>query len=93
MPRSRDLHEGQNSITIVPMMVHDATRLVTSAPSLLRSLDTDAIALVVSEERGTVTLVRGGTLVPIVDATDLRRRLFESMESDGATAEEETSDA
>jgi len=46
------------------------------------SEQTDAIALVVSEERGTVTLVRGGALIPIVDATDLRRRLFESMEGD-----------
>ena len=41
---------------------------------------TDAICLVVSEERGTVALVQYGTVVPVADAGDLRQRLAEGLE-------------
>ena len=41
---------------------------------------TDAICLVVSEERGTVGLVQDGTLTPVVDANHLRARLQEGLE-------------
>ncbi|MFK7928189.1 MAG: diadenylate cyclase CdaA, partial [Myxococcota bacterium] len=42
--------------------------------------DTDAICLVVSEERGTVSLVQAGEVIPMVDANDLRQRLREGLE-------------
>lgn len=40
---------------------------------------TDAVALVVSEERGTVALVEGGQVTAIADADDLRARLQERL--------------
>jgi diadenylate cyclase len=42
--------------------------------------ETDAICLVVSEERGTVSLVQAGDVVPVADANDLRQRLREGLE-------------
>lgn len=42
---------------------------------------TDAICLVVSEERGTVALVQYGVITPVADADDLRQRLTESLET------------
>lgn len=42
---------------------------------------TDAIALVVSEERGTVALVQDGAITPIADSDDLRGRLLVGLES------------
>ena len=45
--------------------------------------ETDAICLVVSEERGTVSLVHDGEVVPVADANDLRQRLRESLERGG----------
>jgi diadenylate cyclase len=42
--------------------------------------ETDAICLVVSEERGTVSLVQDGEVVPVADPNDLRQRLREGME-------------
>jgi diadenylate cyclase len=45
--------------------------------------DVDAVVLVVSEERGTVSLVKGGQVTPVVDANDLRTRLTEGLERDG----------
>jgi diadenylate cyclase len=41
--------------------------------------ETDALCLVVSEERGTVSLVQGGRVVPVADANDLRQRLREGL--------------
>ena len=41
---------------------------------------TDAIVLVVSEERGTVSLVQDGEVVPVADANDLRQRLQEGLD-------------
>ncbi len=41
---------------------------------------TDAICLVVSEERGTVAFVQFGTITPVADADDLRQRLAEGFE-------------
>jgi diadenylate cyclase len=41
---------------------------------------TDGVCLVVSEERGTVTLVDHGELVPVADPNDLRHRLAERLE-------------
>jgi len=40
---------------------------------------TDAVAVVVSEERGTVAIVEKGQILPIADADDLRERLFERL--------------
>ncbi len=40
---------------------------------------TDAVCLVVSEERGTVTIVEGGEVVPVADADDLRKHLQERL--------------
>jgi diadenylate cyclase len=42
---------------------------------------TDALALVVSEERGTVSVVEGGQLTPVTDAHDLRQTLQERLGS------------
>lgn len=44
--------------------------------------ETDAICLVVSEERGTVAIVEGGQIVPVADAIELRERLQEQLERD-----------
>ncbi|MBN2800549.1 MAG: diadenylate cyclase CdaA [Deltaproteobacteria bacterium] len=40
----------------------------------------DAVCLVVSEERGTVSMVIGGQVIPVADPQDLRERLQEAME-------------
>ncbi len=50
---------------------------------------TDALCLVVSEERGTVSLIRDGEVIPIADENDLRGRIQESMGRDGAPASAE----
>lgn len=50
--------------------------------------EADAEVLVVSEERGTVSLVRAGVVIPIADANDLRRRLQEGMERGSNQPEE-----
>lgn len=58
--------------------------------------ETDAICLVVSEERGTVSLVQAGKVTPVVDANDLRQRLREGLERGRKhedPAEREVSDA
>lgn len=49
---------------------------------------TDAIVLVVSEERGTVALVQDGEITPVADADDLRERLLDTMERPQAEAVE-----
>jgi diadenylate cyclase len=41
----------------------------------------DAVCVLVSEERGTVAIVIGGRVVPVVDANDLRQRLQEVLGS------------
>lgn len=43
------------------------------------SEQTDAICLVISEERGTVSFVQHGELVPVVDMNDLRQQLREGL--------------
>jgi hypothetical protein len=43
------------------------------------SEETDGLCLVVSEERGTVTLVSRGEVTPIADTNDLRQRLVEKL--------------
>jgi diadenylate cyclase len=42
---------------------------------------TDAMCLVVSEERGTVSLIQNAEVTPVADANDLRQRLQEGMKS------------
>jgi diadenylate cyclase len=42
--------------------------------------DTDAVAVVVSEETGTISMVVGGRIRRGLDATALRQALYESME-------------
>jgi diadenylate cyclase len=39
----------------------------------------DAVCLLVSEERGTVAVVTGGRVIPVVDTNDLRQRLQEAL--------------
>lgn len=43
------------------------------------SEETDGLCVVVSEERGTVTLVSRGEVTPIADTNDLRQRLVEKL--------------
>lgn len=43
------------------------------------SEETDGLCIVVSEERGTVTLTHRGTVTPIVDPNDLRQRIGERL--------------
>ena len=42
--------------------------------------ETDAICLVVSEERGTVAIVEGGQMQPVADSNELRELLQEQLE-------------
>jgi diadenylate cyclase len=49
---------------------------------------TDAVCVVVSEERGTVSVVVHGAVVPVADANDLRQRLREALEGRGAATSE-----
>jgi diadenylate cyclase len=44
--------------------------------------DTDAVAVVVSEETGTISMVVGGRIRRGLDATALRQALYESMETE-----------
>ncbi len=44
----------------------------------------DAIALLVSEERGTVSVVHAGQVVPVADSNDLRQRLEEVVGQESA---------
>ncbi|HMV69468.1 MAG TPA: diadenylate cyclase CdaA, partial [Myxococcota bacterium] len=48
---------------------------------------TDAVCLLVSEERGTVALVMEGRVVPVVDANDLRQKLQEVIGAPVGAAE------
>jgi len=40
----------------------------------------DALCIVISEERGTISLIEGGVVTPVADANDLRDRLSEGLE-------------
>jgi diadenylate cyclase len=42
--------------------------------------DTDAVAVVVSEETGLISFVEGGRIKRGLDATQLRSRIFDSLE-------------
>ena len=39
--------------------------------------ETDAVVIIVSEERGTVSIVTGGVLQPVADANEMREKLLE----------------
>ncbi|MEZ4241680.1 MAG: diadenylate cyclase CdaA [Myxococcota bacterium] len=52
------------------------------------SEETDGLCVVVSEERGTVTLVSRGEITPIADTNDLRQRLVEKLGETPATERE-----
>lgn len=56
------------------------------------SEQTDCICLIVSEERGTVGMVRRGEITPIVDANDLRAKVVELMKRDEGDSEPEVKD-
>lgn len=47
----------------------------------------DGLCLVVSEERGTVAIVRHGEIVPVADTNDLRQRLVELLGSGAEVSE------
>jgi diadenylate cyclase len=51
--------------------------------------ETDAIAIIVSEERGTVSLVQAGKITPTQDANELRQQLQEIFQSGKADPEPE----
>ena len=58
------------------------------------SEETDGLCLVVSEERGTVAIVKGGEVTPVADANDLRQRLVEKLgEEDQREASSEAASA
>lgn len=44
------------------------------------SEETDAVVLIVSEERGTVSLVENGQITPVSDANELRQQLLERFQ-------------
>jgi diadenylate cyclase len=46
--------------------------------------ETDAVVLIVSEERGTVSLAMSGALTPVGDVNELRQRLQEIFAAQGA---------
>lgn len=46
--------------------------------------ETDAVVLIVSEERGTVSLVVAGEVQPVADANELRERLLECFQARAA---------
>lgn len=50
---------------------------------------TDAVCLLVSEERGTVAVVAGGGVLPVVDTNDLRQRLQEVLDTPAPQVTEE----
>lgn len=54
--------------------------------------ETDAVCLVVSEERGTVAIVVAGEIIPIADANHLRQRLTETLEIEEESEEAGESD-
>jgi diadenylate cyclase len=94
---SSPLHDGAALISGSRVMVAGAFLPISLAKDISRAYgtrhraaiglteETDAICLVVSEERGTVSLVQFGKVYPVVDANDLRQRLRESFQ--GARAE------
>jgi DNA integrity scanning protein DisA with diadenylate cyclase activity len=45
--------------------------------------ETDAVVIIVSEERGTVGVVVAGEVVPVADANELRLRLLDFFQADG----------
>lgn len=47
----------------------------------------DGLALVVSEERGTVALVKRGNVTPVADANDLRQQLVEKLDDTDVSSE------
>ncbi|MFT4626619.1 MAG: diadenylate cyclase [Myxococcota bacterium] len=53
--------------------------------------DTDGVCLVVSEERGTVSLAHGGEITPVADLNDLRQLLTRQLEADEPAAVEASS--
>lgn len=54
---------------------------------------TDGLCVVVSEERGTVSLVQGGEIIPVADHNDLRQRLVEHLGAGSGPAEPEPTPA
>jgi diadenylate cyclase len=42
--------------------------------------ETDAVVIIVSEERGTVGVVVNGEVQPVADANELRQRLVETFQ-------------
>jgi diadenylate cyclase len=55
--------------------------------------EADAIVIIVSEERGTVSIVQGGKITPTQDANELRAKLQEIFQSRAAEPEPEPAEA
>lgn len=89
---SSPLHDGAVLISGARVIAAGAFLPISLAKDVSRSFgtrhraalglteETDAICLVVSEERGTVSLVQAGQVIPVADANDLRQRLREGFE-------------
>ncbi len=89
---SSPLHDGAIVISNGRVIAAGGFLPISLADTLARSFGTrhraaiglsevtDGLCLVVSEERGTVTIVDGGELVPVADPNDLRTRLAELLE-------------
>lgn len=88
---SSPLHDGAVVISQGRIVAASVFLPITLAKDISRSYgtrhraalgiteETDAITVVVSEERGTVSVVDGGTVLPVADADDLRARLQEKL--------------
>lgn len=88
---SSPLHDGAVVISQGRMVAASVFLPITLSKEVSRSYgtrhraalgiteETDAITIVVSEERGTVSVVDGGTVLPVADADDLRARLQEKL--------------
>ncbi len=63
---------------LVELDMAEVQHLGAAAIGLTEAID--AVCVVVSEERGTVSLVLAGKVVPVADPDDLRERLQEALE-------------
>ena len=77
-PRLAVLTEMERSRKTVPTQVRfvDVPGGTVSAQGVAKLRETDALAIVVSEERGTISLARDGQLVEDLDGKSLRDLLY-----------------
>ena len=97
---SSPLHDGAVVVSEGRIAAAGVFLPITSSKEVARSFGTrhraaiglseatDALVLVVSEERGTLSIVESGQVVPVIDADDLRTRLQERLGPAGVTRKE-----